>query len=215
MTEQSSVVFGYLPIAFDDRVLRPREWTVTQSIWAAELLHHTDGASSLLELCAGAGQIGLLTLALTAPTAHRLVAVDVNPAACAFARRNAEAVGLAEQVEVREGPMDEVLDAGERFALVIADPPWVERARVPLYPEDPAIAIDGGADGLDLAFGCLRLAENHLLEGGSLLLQLGTRDQVVNIKSYLENRTTTLTVIDIWLAPDCGAIMHIRNEGSG
>src|SRR5687768_10930515 len=144
-----SSMFGHLPITFDDRVLAPREWTVTQSIWAAELLRQLPRPASVLELCAGAGQIGLLALALSGPTAHRLVSVDVNPAACAFARHNAATAGLNHQVDVREGPMEKVLGAEERFALVIADPPWVDRARVPLYPEDPVIAIDGGCDGLD------------------------------------------------------------------
>ena len=46
--------------------------------------------------------------------------------------------------------MTEVLDPDERFAVVIADPPWVSTADVERYPEDPVTAIDGGADGLDL-----------------------------------------------------------------
>lgn len=167
----------------------------------------------MLELCAGAGQIGLLALAITAPTVHRLVAIDVNPAACAFVRRNADAAGLGDQVEVREGPMDEVINTGERFQLVIADPPWVERARVPFYPEDPVIAIDGGADGLDLAVRCVHVAEDHLVEGGSMLLQLGTQEQVERISSYLEAHLPTLTSVGVWLERGSGALLHIRKDG--
>ena len=58
------MVFGHLPIAFDERVLRPRPWTVAQSRWAAELLHDRPAPSAVLELCAGAGHIGLLALAM-------------------------------------------------------------------------------------------------------------------------------------------------------
>jgi release factor glutamine methyltransferase len=205
-------MFGHLPITFDSRVLRPREWTVTQSIWAAELLRQAPRPTHVLELCAGAGQIGLLSLALSAPAAHRLVAVDLSPAACAFARRNAEAVGLKDQVEVREGPMDEVLYADERFELVIADPPWVERYRVPLFPDDPVVAIDGGIDGLDLALACVRIAERHLMDGGSLLLQLGTQYQTECIREDLRQRFTRLTAVDVWLEPAAGALLHVRKQ---
>lgn len=204
------MLFGHLPIAFDHRVLRPREWTVAQSIWAAELLRDTPGPTCVLELCAGAGQIGLLTLALAAPVAHRLVAVDVNPVACEFLRRNAAAAGLDEQVDVREGPMDDVLDRSERFGLVIADPPWVERDRVSEFPEDPEIAIDGGLGGLDLALRCVDLAEIHLLKGGSMLLQLGPHNQVDRVEEYVQRNAASLAVIDTSLEPDRGALMHLR-----
>ncbi|MBI2244007.1 MAG: methyltransferase, partial [Nocardioides sp.] len=54
--------FGPLRITFDGRVLRPRPWTAAQSEWAAEILADAP-AGPVLELCAGAGQIGLLAVA--------------------------------------------------------------------------------------------------------------------------------------------------------
>lgn len=165
--------FGTLEISFDERVLRPRPWTAAQSAWAAELMA-TAPEGPVLELCAGAGHIGLLAVA---DVPRRLVCVDVDPVACAYARVNAEAAGLSDRVEVREGPMDAVLAPDERFALVIADPPWVRRAEIGRFPEDPVRAIDGGADGLDLARLCLEVAQRHLLPGGSVVLQLGTVEQ--------------------------------------
>jgi len=173
--------FGPLRIAFDDRLLRPRPWTAAQSAWAAELLDDAP-AGPVLELCAGAGHIGLLAVL---GTERRLVCVDVNPSACAYAMENAAAAGLTGRVEAREGRMDEVLDEHERFALVIADPPWVRRADVGRYPEDPRLAIDGGEDGLDLAWTCVDVARDHLLPGGSLLLQLGTVEQVDALRDRL------------------------------
>lgn len=167
------VAFGPLDIAFDDRVLRPREWTTAQSEWAAELLD-TVPQGPVLELCAGAGQIGLLAVARSD---RRLVCVDANPFACDFARANAAAAGLADHVEVREGRLEEVVEPGELFPLVIADPPWVPRDETGRYPEDPLIAIDGGHDGLDVARACLRVITRHLAPGGSALLQLGTAAQ--------------------------------------
>ena len=167
--------FGGLDITFDTRVLRPREWTTAQSIWAAELAAaFPDPTGRILELCAGAGHIGLLAVATTR---RPLVAVDINPAACDFVAHNARATGLADLVEVREGALSESVGAGERFAVVIADPPWVPRGETGRFPDDPVIAIDGGDDGLDLARSCVAVIGRHLLPGGSAVLQLGSVDQ--------------------------------------
>ncbi|MGH3361534.1 MAG: methyltransferase [Nocardioides sp.] len=162
--------FGHLRIEFDDRVLRPRAWTTEQSRWAAEVIA-TAGEGPVLELCSGAGHIGLLTIAL-AP--RPLVCVDLNPVACDLTRRNAEAAGLADLADVREGRLESVLGAEERFAVVVADPPWVPRAEVARFPEDPLLAIDGGPDGLEVARSCLATASRHLLPSGTAILQLGT-----------------------------------------
>lgn len=172
--EVRSAPFGPLQIQYDARVLEPRAWTTAQSAWAAELLGSAP-AGPVLELCAGAGQIGLLAVL---GSDRPLVCVDIDPVACEYARLNARAAGLAETVEVRTGPMDAVLADGERFPVVIADPPWVRSDEVDRYPEDPLRAIDGGADGLDLARHCVEVARGHLSPGGSLILQLGTARQV-------------------------------------
>jgi methylase of polypeptide subunit release factors len=165
--------FGSLDIAYDDRLLKPREWTTAQSEWAAELLESVpDGP--VLELCAGAGHIGLLAI-----HAHPrpLVAVDLNPVACAFIAQNAASAGLGDHVEIREGEMEAMLAHDDEFAMVIADPPWVPRHDIGRFPEDPQIAIDGGDDGLDLARACIRVIGGHLMVGGTAVLQLGNLDQ--------------------------------------
>lgn len=164
---------GSLDIAYDARVLEPRAWTVLQSDWAVELLGTAPGGP-VLELCTGAGHIGLL---VAAGTDREVVAVDLDATACGFARANAEAAGVSPRFEVREGAMDAVLRPEERFALVVADPPWVPSSDVGRFPEDPLLAIDGGADGLGVARACLEVASRHLRPGGSLLLQLGQDDQ--------------------------------------
>ncbi|MGZ8738228.1 MAG: methyltransferase [Nocardioides sp.] len=178
---EETIAFGELEIAFDDRVLRPRPWTTEQSVWAVELLADAV-AGPVLELCAGAGQIGLLA---AARAERHLVCVDVNPVACDFARRNAESAGLSERVEVREGLLQEAVRADERFALVIADPPWVRRAETSAFPEDPLLAIDGGDDGLDVARLCLAVADRHVVPGGSVVLQLGSLGQAERLAEGL------------------------------
>ncbi|MGY2701714.1 methyltransferase [Nocardioides sp. HB32] len=183
--------FGPLRIAFDGRVLRPRPWTEAQSVWAAEILASAP-PGPVLELCSGAGQIGLLTVV---GSGRPLVCVDLNPAACEWARHNAEQAGLADRVEVREGPMDRVIEDPERFALVVADPPWVRREEVGRYPEDPVVAIDGGRDGLDVAWSCVEVARRHLAPSGTLLLQLGTVEQVDALRARLRGGVFTITEV--------------------
>jgi release factor glutamine methyltransferase len=166
---RSSLRFGTLTIEYDEQVLVPRPWTELQSQWAAELLAEA-GPGPVLELCCGAGHIGLLAAVLAD---RDLVAVDLNPAACDFTRHNAIGAQHEHRTEVREGRLEEVVRPGERFALVIADPPWVPSDDVGRFPEDPSLAIDGGDDGLSLARACLAAAQGHLPPGGSVLLQLG------------------------------------------
>jgi release factor glutamine methyltransferase len=168
-----SVEFGGLTICFDARVLRPRAWTAHQSRWAAEILAGLlDGP--VLELCAGAGQIGL---AAVRGSRRGLVCVDVDPVASAFVEANARAAGMGDRVDVRTAPLVEAAHEDETFALILADPPWVRRADVGSYPEDPHLAIDGGDDGLTVARECVAVIGRHLRATGAALLQLGTRDQ--------------------------------------
>ena len=167
------MTFGSLTIDYDDRVLEPRSWTIAQSEWAAELARGApDGP--VLELCAGAGQIGLLAATLQS---RSLVCVDMNPSAVEYIRANAEAAGMGDRVEVRLASLDSALAEHERFPLVIADPPWVPSAQTGLYRQDPLLAIDGGGDGLDVAWACVRIIDRHLLPGGSAVLQLGGQQQ--------------------------------------
>ena len=187
------LTFGSLQIAFDEQVLRPRGWTAAQSLWAADLLPDLP-EGPVLELCAGAGQIGLLAVL---DSSRSLVCVDANEVACDFARANAQAAGIAERVEVRTGRLESALDPGERFSLVIADPPWVPRDEISRYPEDPTTAIDGGGDGMEVARACLRVIDAHLEAGGAALLQLGTQAQAAALADEGPVRRGSLEVVEV------------------
>ncbi|MEO6606205.1 MAG: methyltransferase [Aeromicrobium sp.] len=188
IVDLSLLDFGRLTVLYDSRVLRPRQWTLAQSEWSAALLQEApDGP--VLELCAGVGHIGL---AAVAAGRRELVQVDLNAAACELARRNADAALMGHRVEIREGRMDEAVGPDEKFALIIADPPWVRSEGIGAFPEDPAIAIDGGIDGLDLLRTCCDVIDTHLAEGGSAVIQLGTIEQVQAIGEYLEHELGSL-----------------------
>jgi release factor glutamine methyltransferase len=175
---QDQLDFDGLTIAFDSGVLRPRPWTAAQSRWAAELLANLP-EGPVLELCSGAGQIGLATVAATS---RPLVCVDANPAAIALTQLNARTAGLT-QVETRHARLQDALRANELFPMILADPPWVESARTHNYPHDPVSAIDGGTDGLELARDCWTVIEEHLADQGTALLQLGSVEQVAALVS--------------------------------
>jgi methylase of polypeptide subunit release factors len=182
--DRRSIEIGGLTIAYDERVLEPRPWTAEQSAWAAELLASLP-MGPVLELCSGAGHIGLVAMR---EHDRRLVQVDVDLVACDFARLNAEGAGLADRVDVRCGPMEDVVLPDERFPLVIADPPWVSTNDVRQYPEDPLVAIDGGPEGLDVAHRCVQVASRVLTPMGACLLQLGTAEQVDAVSAYVKTR---------------------------
>ncbi len=165
---------GGLAIAYDQGVLEPRPWTVLQAEWAVELSDAVP-PGPMLEVCSGVGHIGLVA---AHRSGRRLVQVDRDPRACAFARLNARQARMTDDVDVRCTDIDDVARGQERFPLVIADPPYIASDQVGRFPADPLDAIDGGADGLDLARACLRLFRSVLVGSGRGLLQLGGMDQV-------------------------------------
>lgn len=202
--------FGELVLSYDDRVLSPRPWTTAQSYWAADLLRDAP-AGPVLELCAGVGHIGLLAVA---GTPRGLVLVDLNEAACEFARANADRARPDGSVEVRCGRVDEVLADDERFVGVIADPPWVPSDSTGRFPEDPLLAIDGGPDGMDIAWACIDVAAGHLLERGWLLIQLGTEEQADAVQAGLTSSPERrLKVVEIREYGEHGVLVHIARTG--
>lgn len=172
------VIFHGLRIAHGAGVLQPRPWTVLQSQWGRALLDLVP-SGPVLELCSGAGQIGL---AAVAGTTRRVVLVDRSPRACAWAHHNAVANGMADRVEVRRGMADEVLADHELFPLVLADPPYLTSLDADRWPDDPRLAVDGGADGMVVARRVLAVAAAHLAPGGCVLLQACGARQIVALR---------------------------------
>lgn len=200
--------FGPLVIAFDDRVLVPRPWTALQSEWAAELSPDL-GPGPILELFAGVGHIGLLASVLTG---RALVQVEADAVAARFAEENAARAGIADRVQVRQARIEDTLQEGERFSLVVADPPYLRRAEVGRFPADPVTAIDGGEDGLDLVRATLDLLRVHLADDGICLLQLGGPDQVREVETLVRGGWPTLEVRKHrTVAPDRAVVLIARS----
>jgi methylase of polypeptide subunit release factors len=197
--------FDGLSIEHGPDVLTPRAWTAVQAQWATTLLAGLP-CGPVLELCCGAGQIGLL---VARATSRRLVQVDADAAACRLAARNARANGLSARVEVRHSRVECAARPSERFSLVLADPPYVPSAETAAYPQDPLLAIDGGTDGLDIARACVTAAELLLLGGGLLVLQLRDAEQVRRV-----SRTTDhLELVGVHTPEALGALACFRSPG--
>ena len=204
-TQDPTIAFGPLQIEYTAGVLTPRPWTRMQSDWAARLLAELpDGP--VLELCSGAGHIGLLAVHGSGRT---LVAAEKNPEACALIRRNAAANGVS--VQVREGDLATALEEGELFGLIIADPPWVPRQDTTKFPEDPLLAIDGGEDGMGVVRDCLAAIESHLGPGGVALLQLGPAGQAQAVADMLEE--TELVAGESRDFGERGVLLRIDHRG--
>lgn len=203
--------FGHLTVQFDEHVLQPRPWTQAQPLWAAEFADALP-PGPILELCAGVGHMGLLLAALVP---RDLVLIDADAHACEHARANASAADLPVRVDVRHGPIDAMIEPEERFALILADPPWVASEEMWRFPDDPPMAIDGGANGLTIARICVEVIARHLCEGGASILQLGDEAQVAGLRAHLHSRPGLgLVVGEVRATPGVnGVLVRLLFEG--
>ncbi|WP_375490764.1 methyltransferase [uncultured Jatrophihabitans sp.] len=197
--------FGPLTVAYDDRVLEPRPWTYAQSTWAAEIAAQS-APGPLLELCAGAGHIGLAAAVLAD---RDLVQVEADPVAAEYARGNAARAGYAARVEVRAQRLEDAVGAHERFGVIVADPPYLPTGEVPRWPDDPVTAIDGGGDGLGVIRACLAVAGAHLSSDGRLVLQVAGVAQADTVAAMLARERTALQVLETRVHDEARAIMLI------
>jgi release factor glutamine methyltransferase len=163
-----------------------------QSRWAAELA--AASRRPILELYAGVGHIGLAAARLSG---SRLVQVDVDPVACAYAEENARVAGLADRTTIRCCDVETALRLDEKYSVVIADPPYLTRHEVAMFPDDPILAVDGGDDGLIPARRCLAMLSRSAPQV-PLLLQLRGRAQVDRLLSEKADRlrATELRTVD-------------------
>lgn len=160
------------------------EQSIVPRSWIAELI--TEGAleawlpadGRALDLCTGNGSLAVL-LALSCPDIH-VSACDISAPALAVAARNLDRHGLSNQIELFHGdlwnPLPDPIDEN-RFDLIICNPPYVNAASMRALPAEyhaePAIALAGGEDGMDLIRKIIANATDYLSERGALVLEIG------------------------------------------
>lgn len=166
--------FWTLDLAVTPDVLTPRPETEFVVEAGLQALLPADASFRILDLGAGSGAI-ILALLHERQNASG-VAVDISPAALVVARANAQRLGLDDRLDLREG--DWASGVGERFDLVVSNPPYIASADIGgLAPEvarfEPRLALDGGADGL-AAYRTIASALPGLLKpGGVVALEVG------------------------------------------
>jgi release factor glutamine methyltransferase len=184
--------FDGLRVPVDPHVFVPRRRT---ELLAHEAAARASSEALVLDLCCGTGAVGL-AVATRVPgvVVH---AADVDPAAVANARRTLAPVGGT----VWEGDLLAALpDALRgRFAVIAVNAPYVPTDRIADMPREardfePHVALDGGADGLDLHRRVAAEAGPWLAPGGTVLIETG-RTQAAWTALLLEQAGLSASVV--------------------
>ena len=166
-----------VPFYVDERAIVPRSFI-------AELLADGEGAGTLdawlsdetrrvLDLCTGNGSLAVIA-AMAYPEIS-VDAADVSEAALEVARINVERHKLDKRIRLVRSDLFEQLP--DRYDLIVCNPPYVNAASLealpPEYRAEPALALAGGVDGMDLVRRILAEAAAHLTPNGVLVLEIG------------------------------------------
>jgi ribosomal protein L3 glutamine methyltransferase len=138
-----------------------------------------DEVARVLDLCTGSGALAVLA-AMRFPEAA-IDAVDISAGALEVAARNVREHGLGERITLLRGDLFAPVKS-ERYDLIISNPPYVDAEGMAALPpecrHEPALALDGGREGIDVIARILEEAGRHLTEDGGLLCEVG-RDRPV------------------------------------
>jgi len=166
-----------VPFYVDERVIVPRSFI-------AELLADGEGEGTLdawlsdrtqrvLDLCTGNGSLAVIA-AMAFPDIT-VDACDISDDALAVARINVERHGLAGRISLLKS--DLLSQVRGPYDLIVCNPPYVNArsmAALPAeYQAEPALALAGGVDGMDLVRRIVADAPAKLGADGVLVLEIG------------------------------------------
>ncbi len=184
--------FYGLRVTVDPGVFVPRrrtEFLVGQAVGLGlRATERTGRPPVVVDLCCGSGAVG----AVLADALGRveLYAADIEPAAVRCARRNVVPAGG----EVYEGDLFDALPTGlrGRIDVLVANVPYVPTEEVGLLPPEareyePLVALDGGADGLDVLRRVTAAAPQWLAPGGHLLVETSERQARQAVEAFTRN----------------------------
>lgn len=177
---------GYT-IKVDERVLIPRPETeelVMMAVAAAE------EGQNVLDLCTGSGAIAIATYKELEKAGRkvRMTAIDVSEGALELAQENAE----RNQAEINFVCSDLFTRIRERFDLIISNPPYIPSSEIETLQREvkdfePRLALDGGADGLEIYRKIAAEAPKYLTRGGALLMEVGAGQAEEVVKLFKGN----------------------------
>lgn len=159
----------------DERVVIPRSFIADLLPGSLEpFLGESTRVTSALDLCTGSGCLAIL-LAHAYPNAD-VDAADISSEALAVAQRNVSDYGLADRVNlIRSDLFGNVPE--KTYDLIISNPPYVTAVAMESLPiefrHEPALALDGGDDGMDAVRVIVRDAPRFLAPDGVLVVEIG------------------------------------------
>ena len=182
------IEFHGLRFVCDKRALVPRP--ETEELVALILQHPEwvpDGGL-LADVGCGSGVIALCLASVWRDRGIRVHAFDISTEALELAGENRRSLDLDEPVELRRNDLLGGVD--DEYALIAANLPYIQADEMAgLEREvrhDPPLALNGGADGLDLVRKLVDQAPSRLSEGGRLILEIGY-DQGAAVQRLIEN----------------------------
>jgi len=192
----------------DERALVPRSY-IGEILFSEnfEQFANFDSIESVLDLCTGSGSLAILA-AKAFPHAQ-IDAVDISGDALALARLNVADHELKGRIHLKKGDLFAPVKKA-RYDLIISNPPYVDEegmARLPEeYRHEPALALDGGEDGIAIVRRILDAAEDHLSPGGGILCEVG------RCREALEAAFPTLDFLWIDTEESSGEVFWLTRE---
>lgn len=202
----------------DERVIVPRSFIgeILFSEYAdeegEESLYLPDRFSveSVVDICTGSGCLAIIAAGFF-PNAE-IDAVDLSADALEVAKLNVAAHDLGERLSLHQGDLFAPLK-GKKYDLIITNPPYVDHEEMAVLPEEyrrePAMALDGGPDGLDLVRRLLTEAPKHINPGGGMICEIGTGREI------LEEEFPSLDFFWLDTAESQGEVFWIKAEALG
>ncbi len=163
----------------DERTIVPRSF-IAELIpdYFAPWVNNPEGVENILELCTGSGCLAIM-MADAFPDA-RVDAVDISPDALAVARRNVDTYELDDRLTLIESDLYAAVPP-KKYDLIITNPPYVNSGSMAALPQEyrhePQIALDGGADGMDLVRKIVAGAAERLTDDGLLIVEIGNEKE--------------------------------------
>ncbi|MEY3973477.1 MAG: hypothetical protein RJA71_789 [Actinomycetota bacterium] len=171
--------FRHLELKVGPGVLVPRPESELLVEAVLTYIEKQAGALSVVDLGSGSGALAL-AIATEASNSH-VIAVEKSAEALVWLKENVSFID--EKVRILEGDVSTALE-GVKCDVVIANPPYVPDAEV--LPKDvaehePAVALFGGPDGMDVPRAFITTADRLLKSGGFLALEHHeTQGELVN-----------------------------------
>lgn len=169
----------------DRRALIPRPDTelLVEAV-LKQLVTREPKATRLVDVGTGSGILAI-TFALEQP-ALEVVAADISNDALALAQENAERLGVSHRIVFRRSDLLDQIDGS--FDWIVANLPYIPTADIPgLQREvqfDPALALDGGEDGLAIVKRLIEAIPGKIACNGVVALELG-QGQAKPVSNFL------------------------------